>query len=205
MALDAALEKLAFEDPATRHRLLYSGVTYGDAGDNRVQASIDTVLAVISKGMKNGRAIARQTNDALEEMFAGVRAEIIAEFFAKEQNGAHLFPVARELEFRAHARARSEMTALSIEAKSIIGVFADFVGAKRTALMSSDFVTPQPNYAPQPAVAKSPATAGAPQKPLSVENMADDATVPELGDAAKSDKSASVVDEQGSNTSPKLL
>lgn len=205
MALDAALEKLAFEDPATRHRLLYSGVTYGDAGDNRVQASIDTVLAVISKGMKNGRAIARQTNDALEEMFAGVRAEIIAEFFAKEQNGAHLFPVARELEFRAHARARSEMTALSIEAKSIIGVFADFVGAKRTALMSSDFVTPQPNYAPQPAVAKLLATAGALQKPLSVENMADDATVSELGDAAKSDESASVVDEQGSNTSPKLL
>lgn len=205
MALDAALEKLAFEDPATRHRLLFSGVTYGDAGDNRVQASIDTVLAVISKGMKNGRAIARQTNDALEEMFAGVRAEIIAEFFAKEQNGAHLFPVARELEFRAHARARSEMTALSIEAKSIIGVFADFVGAKRTALMSSDFVTPQPNYAPLPAVAKAPATAAAPQKPLSVENVADNAAVPELGDAAKSDESASVVDEQGSNTSPKLL
>lgn len=141
MALDAALEKLTFEDPATRHRLLYSGVTYGDSGDSRVQASIDTVLAVISKGVKNGRSIARQTGDALEEMFAGVRAEIVAEFFAKEQNGAHLFPVARELEFRAHSRIRSEITALSIEAKSIIGVFADFVGAKRTALMSSEFVT----------------------------------------------------------------
>lgn len=52
MALDAALEKLAFEEPSTRHRLLYSGVTYGDGGDNRVQSSIDTVLAVISKGMR---------------------------------------------------------------------------------------------------------------------------------------------------------
>ena len=52
MALDAALEKLAFEDSVTRQRLLYSGVTYGDTGDNRIQASIDTVLAVIAKGVK---------------------------------------------------------------------------------------------------------------------------------------------------------
>ncbi|AXJ96484.1 MULTISPECIES: restriction endonuclease [unclassified Sphingomonas] len=140
MALDAALEKLSFEEPKARYNLLYSGVTYGDAGDNRVQSSIDTVLSVISRGVKNGPALARQTSDALEEMFAGVRAEIIAEFFAKEQNAAHLFPVARELEGRAHARSRESLIGLSVEAKSIIGVFADFVGAKRTALLSSEFV-----------------------------------------------------------------
>lgn len=140
MALDSALERLAFEEPAARYKLLHSGVTYGDAGDNRVQSSIDTVLSVISNGVKNGRVIARQTNDALEEMFAGVRAEIIAEFFAKEQNAQQLFPVARELEGRAHARWREGLVGLSVEAKSIIGVFADFVGAKRTALLSSEFV-----------------------------------------------------------------
>jgi hypothetical protein len=160
IALDSALEKLAFEEPPARHRLLYAGVTYGDAGDNRVQASIDTVLSVISKGVKNGRAIARQTSDALEEMFAGVRAEIIAEFFSKEQNAGHLFTVARELESRAHARARSDLTDLSVEAKSIIGVFADFVGAKRTALMRSDFVTPAPTYVPPPGASPSSPTGG---------------------------------------------
>lgn len=150
MALDAALEKLVFETPAVRHRLLYSGVTYGDAGDNRVQANIDTVLGVIAKGMKNGRVVARQTSDALREMFAEVRAEVIAEFFSKEQNASHLFAAARELEFRAHARSRTEMMALSVEAKSILGVFADFVGSKRMALMSSDFVNPAPKD-PSPA------------------------------------------------------
>lgn len=154
MSLDAALEKLAFEDAATRHRLLYSGVTYGDAGDNRVQTSIDTVLSVISKGMKNGRSLARQTSEALEDMFAGVRAEIIAEFFSKEQNAGLLFPVARELEARAHMRSRSDMMALSVEAKSVIGVLADFVGAKRSALLSSDFVAP----AATPAPPKGPST-----------------------------------------------
>ena len=151
MSLDAALERLAFENPQSRYNLLLSGVTYGDAGDNRVQNSIDMVLSVISHGVKNGKALARQTSDALEEMFAGVRAEIIAEFFAKEQNAAHLFPVARELEGRAHARSREGLIGLSVEAKSIIGVFADFVGAKRTALLSSEFVVPATahSYAPR--------------------------------------------------------
>ena len=196
MALDAALEKLAFEEPSTRLRLLYSGVTYGDAGDNRAQSSIDTVLSVISKGVKNGRTIARQTGDALEELFAGVRAEIIAEFFAKEQNSAYLFPAARELEFRAHARARSEITALSTEAKSIIGVFADFVGAKRTALMSNDFVTPSSNLASPSASSPSALISSVP-----VERVPSDEV------RSRDDSSNLEIDgsERGSNTSFKLL
>lgn len=204
MALDAALEKLAFEDQATRHRLLYSGVTYGDAGDNRVQASIDTVLAVIAKGVKNGRAIARQTSDAIEEMFAGVRAEIIAEFFAKDQNAGHLFPVARELESRAHARARGEMMAMSIEAKSIIGVFADFVGAKRTALMSTDFVAVVPTFiaplprAPNPGADAVPTTAPS-------QNSGEAADGPVSGRKAGIATSTSGVSEIVSGKSPKLL
>ena len=140
IALDAALEKLVFEKPNTRYVILYAGVTYGDAGDGKVQSSIDTVLSVISRGVKNGRTLARQTSDALHEMFASLRAEIIAEFFSNEQNASHLFAVARELEGRAHARSRDGLVGLSIEAKSIVGVFADFVGAKRTALFSVAFV-----------------------------------------------------------------
>jgi hypothetical protein len=206
IALDAAIEKLAFEDPATRHRLLYSGVTYGDAGDNKVQASIDTVLAVIAKGVKNGRAIARQTSDALEEMFTEVRAEIIAEFFAKEQNASHLFPVARELEFRAHARSRTDMTALSVEAKSVIGVFADFVGAKRTALLSSDFVTPAASPVTPPKAANPPAAA-APEASAPAENMEspDDSMANDPNEAAKLEISDPVSEEDSSETSPKLL
>lgn len=204
MALDAAVEKLAFEDPASRHRAIYAGVTYGDAGDNKVQGSIDTVLAVIAKGVKNGRVIARQTSDALEEMFAGLRAEIVAEFFAKEQNASHLFSVARELEFRAHARYRNDMMALSVEAKSIIGVFADFVGAKRSSLMSSDFVTVAANAPPpQPATPPTP-TAPKVEKPIPDESVSGDAG------ATSSDQTGEAVDppDEGvpsTDTSPKLL
>ncbi|WP_227340117.1 hypothetical protein [Sphingopyxis sp. P8] len=199
MALDAALERLTFEEPKARYRLLYAGVTYGDSGDNRVQGSIDTVLSVISRGVKNGRALARQTSDALEEMFAEVRAEIIAEFFAKEQNSALLFPIARELESRAHARAREGLIGLSIEAKSIIGVFADFVGAKRTALLSEEFVTAAPaslTASPSPSgkiQAKAPQGS---QSPVSATDTDDSNATAE--ENAKSDK-------DGDSNSPTLL
>lgn len=139
IALDAGLEKLIFEQPQVRQHMIYAGVTYGDAGDNRVKNSINTVLSVISKGVNNGRVIARQAGDALEEMFASIRADIIAEFFSKEQNSSILYGVARELEMRAHARNRDDLTSLSVEAKAALGVFADFVGAKRAALLSSSF------------------------------------------------------------------
>lgn len=147
VALDAALEGVVFLDAQARHNALDIGVTYGDSGDNRVRSSIETVLSVISSGIKNGRTIARQTSDALDEMFSEVRAEIIAEFFSNEKNAALLFPVARELEARAHARNRTDLVGLSVEAKAILGVFADFVGAKRSALLSAEF----PNGAPPPA------------------------------------------------------
>lgn len=83
VALDAAIEKLAFDQQQERHRIIYAGVTYGDGGDSRVKNSIDMVLSVISKGVNNGRVIARQAGDALDQMFTSVRAEIIAEFFCK--------------------------------------------------------------------------------------------------------------------------
>lgn len=209
MALDAALERLSFEEPKARYNLLYSGVTYGDAGDSRVQSSIDTVLSVISRGVKNGRALARQTNDALEEMFAGVRAEIIAEFFAKEQNAAHLFPVARELEGRAHARSREGLIGLSVEAKSIVGVFADFVGAKRTALLSSEFVTAAP--VPQPTKAEAKAATGSPVPPptaVEAKGPADSPAAGESGSDAPQPAESSEApphDKKDGDPSPTLL
>lgn len=199
MSLDAALEKLAFEEQPARQRLLYDGVTYGDAGDKRVQGSINTVLSVISKGVKNGRAIARQTSDALDEMFAGVRAEIIAEFFSREQNATQLFPVARELESRAHARARADLVGLSVEAKALVGVFADFVGAKRTGLLSSDFVSPTPQSAPSGTSAATKRSSKTPD-PTEPEAKQEDPTSGSAPSNSKTD-----VNEAQSEEDPKLL
>ena len=50
IALDSALERVVYEDQGSRYRAIADGVTYGDAGDARVQSSIQTVLEVIAKG-----------------------------------------------------------------------------------------------------------------------------------------------------------
>ena len=144
IALDTALERLFFGNEDTRYQSLESGIMYGDAGDGRVQSSIDTVLKVIAKGMRNGQVIARQANEALEDLLGRVRADMIAEFFSKDQNANMLFGVARELEMRAHIRERADIVALSLEAKSVIGLFADFIEVKRSSLLSSEFVGEPP-------------------------------------------------------------
>jgi hypothetical protein len=191
IALDAALESLVFLDPQARHGSLDSGVTYGDAGDNRVRGSIETVLSVISNGVKNGRALARQTEDALDEMFSNVRAGIIAEFFSNEKNSALLFPVARELEARAHRRARADLIGLSVEAKVVLGVFADFVGTKRTALLSSEFV----GLNPAPAAKQPPAEneTSAAKAVSSTTGIASPATEPSLEEKGKDDPNPKLI------------
>src|SRR3954452_24053424 len=69
-------------------------------------------------------------------MFESVRADIIAEHFTKEHNAGVLVVVAKELDERAHSADRSNIQTLSIDAKSVLGVFADFVQANRAALLN---------------------------------------------------------------------
>lgn len=136
VALDVALEQVLYEEAPARYRAIETGVAYGDAGDGKIQKSIDRVLSVISDGMSNGRVIASQARQALEKLFESVRADIIAEYFSKEHNASVLFSVARELEDRAHRADPSEIQILSTEARSVLGVFADFVQAERAAILN---------------------------------------------------------------------
>ena len=138
IALDSALEQTLYENPSRRYEAIANGVTYGDAGDAKVQNSIDTVLDVISSSMDNGRVISRQAKDSLDELFKNVRADIIAEYFSCEHNAASLFSVAKELDDRAHCADNKQVQVLSAEAKSVLGVFADFVQVKRGVLFLCD-------------------------------------------------------------------
>lgn len=138
IALDSALERVVYEDQASRYAAIKQGVTYGDGGDARVQTSINAVLDVISDGMENGRVISKQVRDTFDSIFESVRSDIIAEYFTKEHHAAVLVSVARELDNCAHSSDSSMVQNLSIEAKSIIGIFADFVQAKRSVLFSAN-------------------------------------------------------------------
>jgi hypothetical protein len=167
IALDSALSQVVYEDSITRAEAIRRGVTYGDSGDARTQRSIETVLGVISEGMANGRVVAKQAGDAFERLFENVRAEIVAEYFSKEHNAALLFNVAKEFDERAHSPQFSKVTALSIEAKSVLGVFADFLQAKRTVLFASSEIASEKGSVTATAVEKSPQNAKVEDEPTS--------------------------------------
>lgn len=134
VALDAGLERFVFSDIDQRFAGLRDGVMFGDAGDGRMQSSIHTALEVLAEGVKNGRAVAAQARQEFERRLSDVRADVIAEHFMREHNAQHLFSVARELDEAAHAVGDPAESVLSIEARSILGVFADFVNVKRAVL-----------------------------------------------------------------------
>ena len=69
-------------------------------------------------------------------MFEKIRADIIAEDFTKERNASVLVPVGKELDDRAHRINPIEIQTLSPEAKSILGLYADFMQAKRGGLLN---------------------------------------------------------------------
>ena len=139
IALDSALEQSLYEGHKERYKAIADGVTYGDSGDLRTQSSIRAVLDVISSGLENGQVIARQVQAEMESLFSSVRADIVAEFFSREYNSSTLFSVARELDDGAYAPDIRSLRALSVEAKSVLGVFCDFVQVKRNSVLLSEF------------------------------------------------------------------
>lgn len=134
IALDSALERFVFEESDARFNGLVEGVTYGDSGDGRVKGSINMALSALAEGMENGKTIAAQAREQLDKRLSEIRADIIAEYFMREHNSQHLFAAAKEFDSAAHAISLADSPQLSLEARSILGVFADFVGVKRSAL-----------------------------------------------------------------------
>lgn len=134
IALDTALEQLAFDDLANRTNAIHNGVAFGDSGDGRSKRAIDDVLAVISESMDNGRVLAAQAQESITKRFQAIRADIVAEYFSREHNAASLFQVARELDREGHRMTPPSAQDLSNESKSILGVFLDFVGVQRNYL-----------------------------------------------------------------------
>lgn len=136
-ALDGAVERVVLDDESVRQRSIFDGVAFGDTGDGRTQRNITNVLNLVGESLENGRVIAAEVKRRLDERIAGLRADVIAEFFGKEANFQMLFPVARELEAAAFRPAGADLNGLSIEARSVVGVFLDFLRIRRSLVFAA--------------------------------------------------------------------
>jgi hypothetical protein len=134
VALDSAMETVAFDAHEIRYATLLDGIVYGEGQEGRVQNTMKVLLEVVSQSSENGRAMASQIKASIDSQFGRVRADIIAEYFSREANAASLFSVARELEALAHSNADVDLSRVSNETKSILGVFLDYLEIPRSAM-----------------------------------------------------------------------
>ncbi|XVO86703.1 hypothetical protein ACQ9Y2_23670 [Pseudomonas palleroniana] len=132
IALDGALEKLTFQDAVFRFEGVRDGITYGD-GDGKFRQSLELAFRAISENVVNGKTLASQAKENIDQELSKIRADLIAEYFTREHNAQALFGAAKEMDEKAFAKNCGEIE-LSLEARSILGVFADFVRVKRSVL-----------------------------------------------------------------------
>jgi hypothetical protein len=71
----------------------------------------------------------------LSQQAAGVKAEILAEFFSKGITQSGLFEAARELEAAAFGIKMPMPSSLTATAQSLLGVLADFHGMDRKRVL----------------------------------------------------------------------
>lgn len=147
-SLDAALERVVFDDESAKVRAINNGIVFGDTGDGKTQKNLQNVLNLVAASMNNGRALSAQIESAIDAEFGKIRADIISEYFSKEANQFALFTIARELEDKAHAPLGGDLNGLSLDAKGTLGVLADFSQVKRSLLFrsSNNEATSVPRY-----------------------------------------------------------
>lgn len=134
ISLDMAMDSLTYDTQPSRFRRLVDGITYGDDEEGKGRQSIESALSVIAEASRNGRTIAAQARADLNRQLESIRADIVAEYFMRDAHSACLFGVAMEFEALAHSTRLADSGPLSVAARSILGIFADYLNIPRGVL-----------------------------------------------------------------------
>ena len=79
--------------------------------------------------------VAESIEHELMEQAAGVKAELLAEYFSKTATQSALFDAARELEAAAFSIQAPMPSTMTIPTQSLLGVLADFFGLDRKRVL----------------------------------------------------------------------
>lgn len=137
IGLDFVLADLAFRSQDERRMALINGIRYGDIGSMEALATVRAAVGLVRQHAPNGNSIAKQVERGFEQQAANVPAEIIADYVARLSSADVLYTVARELERNAYNVDMTRYDALSVEARSLLGVFVDFHSMSREKLANA--------------------------------------------------------------------
>jgi hypothetical protein len=137
IGLDFVLADLAFRSQDERRTALINGIRYGHTGTNEALATVRAAIGLVRQHAPNGNSIAKQVERGFQEQAANVSAETIADYVARLSSADALYIVARELERNAYKIDMVRYDALSVEARSLLGVFIDFHNLSREKIATA--------------------------------------------------------------------
>lgn len=134
IAIDFILRELVTADQEQRRKIIERGIRYGVSGQDFTE-SVGRMAASLVESVAVQPGLSEMVQRELRAQADSVKADLLADFFSKNSASAGLFDVAMALEaaaFSPQIAAPSKMPATS---QSILGVFADFCGIDRKAVL----------------------------------------------------------------------
>lgn len=137
IGLDYVLADLGFRSQEERRTALTNGIRFGQTETTEALATVRAAIGLVRQHAPNGNSIAKQVELGFEQQAANVSAETIADYVSRISTADALHTVARELERNAYKLEMVHYDGLSVEARSLLGVFLDFHDLSREKLANA--------------------------------------------------------------------
>lgn len=128
ITVDFILREHVTSDHDQRKAVIDAGIRFGESGQAFTE-KVGRMAASLVESVVAQPGLAKTVQQEIEDQASQVKAEILAEFFAKNTLG--FFDIARQLEAAAFATALPMPSTLPASCQSVIGVLADFCGVDR--------------------------------------------------------------------------
>ena len=130
IAMDFILREFIAEDQEQRRQIIERGIRYGVSGQAFTE-KVGRMAAALVEGVAAQPGLADTLQQELQQQASNVKADLLAEFFARNLTGSAAFDVALALESAAFSPQAPTPSALPSQAQAVVGVIADFCGVDR--------------------------------------------------------------------------
>ncbi|MBL0939303.1 MAG: hypothetical protein IBJ03_10425 [Gemmatimonadaceae bacterium] len=130
VAIDFIQRDFVGEDQTQRRKVIEQGIRYGSSGKEFAD-SVTQMASSLVESVAGQSGLSRTLQAEIQRQADGIGAEAIADFFSRQTNGLGPFEVALQFEEAAFSPEVPPPSTLSPQAKSVIGVVADFCGIDR--------------------------------------------------------------------------
>lgn len=130
IAMDFIFREFIAEDQEQRRQIIERGIRYGVSGQAFTE-KVGRMAAALVEGVAAQPGLADTLQQELQQQASNVKADLLAEFFARNLTGSAAFDVALALESAAFSPQAPTPSALPSQAQAVVGVIADFCGVDR--------------------------------------------------------------------------